>query len=135
MEDKIWFLVNLFKMVKVAILVFLIIMFVTFVVAGILSYPDLSETTLKHFFDSSQWVEIFIGTLTLAITTLGIYSIVQIKEQTKISKHEIESKVYRPLISDRFQSIKRFIHSNEVQLEFEKLNVKVSALKIKMAKS
>ncbi|MEX0363023.1 MAG: hypothetical protein AB3N10_18760 [Allomuricauda sp.] len=107
---------------------------ITIILIGI-SILALSDIDLKgdveygipeHFLQSASWAQVLITSITLLVTFFGLNSIREIRRQNDFEQEKLESEIYKPLISDRFQSIKRFIYSEEIQTRLESLNERLS---------
>ncbi|MBO0324292.1 hypothetical protein J0X14_18430 [Muricauda sp. CAU 1633] len=89
-----------------------------FVLGGLDKHPS---SYRDAFLNSAMWAQVIVACFTMIITGFGLLSIYEIKKQTEIQRQQMESQIYKTLISDRFVSIKRFLRSDYVQLNFQNI--------------
>lgn len=76
---------------------------------------------VEKLLNAAMWAQVIISTITALILLVGLRSLYQIGRQNKMEQQKLESEMYRPLISDRHQSIKRFLYMKPVEDAFDEL--------------
>ena len=81
--------------------------------------PVIDKSEPKEYFafflSMAGWVQAVAAVLTLVVAALALVQVSELKEQNRLAKDRARSESYRILISDRFVSIKRFLHDERVR--------------------